>query len=68
MKNLIKLLINSKSTIDFQTPDSFGHIQHNGKNWAIFFNAQCIHTSKTLQPVINKLQKLGINKENIIFD
>ena len=68
MKNLIKLLINSESTIDFETLSDFGHIQHNGKNWAIFLNAQCIHTSKTLQPVLNKLQKLGINKDNIIFD
>ena len=68
MKNLIKLLINSEPTIDFETKNDFGHIQFNGKNWAIFFNAQCVHTSKTLQPVLNKLQKLGINENNIIFD
>lgn len=68
MKNLIKLLINSNSTIDFETENDFGHIQHNGKNWAIFFNAQCVHMSKTLQPVLNKLQKLGITEQNIKFD
>lgn len=70
MKNLIKVLINSKPTIEFEINDDFGHIQFNDKTqlWGIFFNCKCVHTSKTLQPVLNKLQKLGIDKENIIFD
>jgi hypothetical protein len=68
MKNLIKVLINSKSTVDFETKNDIGHIQFDGKNWAIFFNAKCVHTSKTLQPVLNKLQKLGINEQNILFE
>jgi len=68
MKNLIKVLINSKSTVDFETKNDIGHIQFDGKNWAIFFNAKCVHTSKTLPPVLNKLQKLGINEQNILFE
>ena len=70
MKNLIKLLINSNPIIDFETDDDFGHIQFNDitKLWGIFFNCKCVHTSKTLNPVLNKLQKLGITEENIIFN
>lgn len=68
MKNLIKLLINSNPVIDFETDDDFGHIQFDEKNWAIFFNAKCVHTSKTLNSALNKLKKLGITEQNIIFD
>lgn len=68
MKNLIKLLINSNPTVDFETNDSIGHIQFDGKNWAIFFNAKCVHVSKTFDSAFKKLEKLGIQTTDIIFE
>jgi hypothetical protein len=67
MKNLIKLLINSNNIIEFETEDSFGHLQFDEKNWSIFFNAKCVHVSKTFDSAFRKLEKLGINETNIIF-
>lgn len=67
MKNLIKLLINSNPVVEFETADSFGHIQFDDKNWAIFFNAKCVHVSKTFDSAFRKLEKIGINETNIIF-
>lgn len=67
MKNLIKLLINSEPSVEFTTENDFGHIQFDGNNWAIFFNAKCIHVSKTFNSAFNKLQKLGINESHICF-
>ena len=67
MKTLIKLLINSEPTVEFETENAFGHIQFDGKKWAIFFNAKCVHVSKTFNSAFNKLVKLGINKSHICF-
>jgi hypothetical protein len=68
MKNLIKLLINSNPCVEFETENDFGHIQFDEKNWSIFFNAKCVHVSKTFDSAFNKLVKLGIDETNIIFE
>jgi hypothetical protein len=51
--------------IDFRTlTDDIGHIQFDtdwGSDcWAIFFNGRCVHTSKTINAAVNKLEKLGV--------
>ncbi len=63
MKDLIKNAITTNGdSIDFETVESFGHVQFNRNEWAIFFNSKCVHVSKTFNPVLRKLDKLGINE------
>lgn len=62
-----KLKTGQTPVINFVTlNDDRGHIQFDenswGNDWGIFFNGKCVHTSKTLQPVINKLNKLNVTK------
>lgn len=75
MKNFInqhfKQLQNDGQTqaLSFRTKaDDIGHVQrdHNswGSEWAIFFNSKCVHVTKTLNPVINKLVKLGVDEND----
>ena len=67
MKNLIKQSVTTNGdALDFETSNSFGHIQMNRNEWAIFFNAKCVHVSKTLNSAINKLQKLGVSEFDFI--
>lgn len=67
MKNLIKQSVTTNGeALEFETFDSFGHIQLNRNEWAIFFNAKCVHVSKTLNSVINKLNKLGVSEFDFI--
>lgn len=68
METLLKLLINSEPMVEFETESDFGHIQFDGKKWAIFFNAKCVHVSKTFKSALNKLENLGINKSHICFN
>ncbi len=65
MKDLIKS-IKEKELFLFENESSFGHVQFNKGNWAIFFNGSCVHISKTLNPVIKKLEKLGIKEIDFI--
>lgn len=69
MKEIIKQTIKDKlntgetPAIDFRTHlDNMGHIQFNRNEWAIFFNSKCVHVSKTLDPVIKKLNKLNVSQ------
>ena len=65
INNTIKTKLNTGQTpaIDFRThSDDIGHIQFNKNEWSIFFNSKCVHVSKTLTPVINKLNKLNVTK------
>ena len=67
METLIKLLINSEPMVEFETENDFGHIQFENEKWTIFFNAKCVHISKTFKSAFNKLEKLGINESHICF-
>jgi len=65
INDTIKNKLNTGQTpvIDFRTnSDDIGHIQFNKNEWSIFFNSKCVHVSKTLTPVINKLDKLNVTK------
>ena len=65
VNDTIKTKLNTGQTpaIDFRTnSDDIGHIQFNKNEWSIFFNSKCVHVSKTLNPVINKLNKLNVTK------
>jgi len=67
MRNLIKQVVTSNGeSLDFETTNDFGHIQLNRNEWSIFFNAKCVHVSKTLNSAINKLEKLGITQFDFI--
>jgi len=67
MKNLIKQSVTTNGeSLDFETVESFGHVQFNRNEWAIFFNCKCVHVSKTLNSAINKLEKLGITQFDFI--
>jgi hypothetical protein len=72
MKNLIKQSVTTNGdALDFEITNAFGHsssghIQMNRNEWAIFFNAKCVHVSKTLNSAINKLQKLGVSEFDFI--
>lgn len=67
MKTLIQQSVTTNGeSLDFETLNSFGHIQMNRNEWAIFFNAKCVHVSKTLNSAINKLQKLGVSEFDFI--
>ena len=73
MKNFIQQTIKEKianketPAISFTTRfDDCGHIQFNRNDWAIFFNAKCVHISKTLASAVKKLEKLNVTESDFI--
>ena len=73
MRNFIQQTIKEKianketPAISFTTRwDDCGHIQFNRNDWAIFFNAKCVHISKTLASAVKKLDNLNVTKSDFI--
>ena len=73
MRNFIQQTIKEKvanqetPAISFTTRfEDCGHIQFSHNDWAIFFNAKCVHISKTLASAVKKLENLNVTESDFI--
>ena len=58
---------NETPAISFRTRfDDMGHIQSHRNDWGIFFNAKCVHISKTLASAVKKLETLNVVESDFI--